>query len=269
LSWADFRSIPGYRFLRERHLPKKNGYALAQPIHGTGSVKSIVIEHRRRAGWFAPFRITVIPRDATGLREEDLRTILELLTDPTFSLLEIAFDFPIWSVIDVDYVRRFGLFGKTWSPAGWNPTHQKYGGTRGSKIVKVYAKWEIDALRVELELRSRFLRRHGITDIFDFGRLAEILVGRHIYFGRMNTDKLIERLQKFRSAKQQNILEHVANGARSLWETLRYLRQKVGLENTRRLLTPIHEVNRVIDEASLAWAGQWPKTPARLGAQGS
>lgn len=47
-----------------------------------------------------------------------------------------------------------------------------------------------DVFRVELELRSRFLRQYGIKDPYDFGKLVGILPRRRIDFVRLNQKKL-------------------------------------------------------------------------------
>lgn len=122
-----------------------------------------------------------------------------------------------------------------------------------------------EVLRVELELRSPFLRHYGIKDPFDFHTLAQILPGRHIEFARFNEKKLVARLRRmgFRPRKAWEIVEDVRLLEGDVWATLNYLRQEVGLVNTRRFLDSL-DTNDVIIAALGAWAAQWPAAPKKL-----
>ena len=164
-------------------------------------------------------------------------------------------------------VRRFGLFGKS------RPRPSKYGnsgwGTRkGSKAVKAYYKKEIDSFRVELELRARFLRSHEIRDPFDFRKLAALLPRRHILFARFDEGKLTGWLRKMGLEDEpisETLLE-VRQREGDLWTALRYLRSRLGLKNTRRLLVPL-KVNRLVRRALEEWAELWPSAATRLEAK--
>ena len=70
--------IPGYRVRPPKRLWKKL-YREVTRIYGTGSIRKIFIESGPNVGWLPKFRITIIPRDETGLLFEDLCLILELL----------------------------------------------------------------------------------------------------------------------------------------------------------------------------------------------
>jgi hypothetical protein len=258
----------GYRGFTPQRLWNQN-YRFVRRLNGSGSIRSINIENEPNAGWLPPFRITIIPSDETGVAVQDLRSILELLPDFRIMLMEVAFDFPVNSVVDVAYVQRHLLSGKMWLPLSTdtNPFHQKWGRAAASKTDRVYTKWNTSKLRLELELHARFLRQHKIADIFDFRRLVEILIPRHIYFSQLDNDKLIERLQRDSATPLEirNVLDAVKEREDSLWETLRYLRRTVHLKNIRRLLTPIEDVNRVVEQGLRTWAARWPTAPTRLG----
>ena len=133
--------------------------------------------------------------------------------------------------------------------------------------LRAYAKWETSSMRVELELHARFLRAKQIKDIFDFQRLAGILARRHIWFAQIDEKKLAARLRRngINAQRQREIVQQVKSRESSLWETLRYLRRKVHLKNARRLLVPVSDVNRVVEDGLRTWAAQWPTVPTRVG----
>ena len=252
--------IPGYRAKPARRLWKKL-YSVVDQILGTGSVHKIVIESGPNARWLAPFRITIEPRDETGLLFQDLALILELLPQFKIVLLELALDFPIQSVVDPWFVRRHLLCGKTWMRAGGTALHEKWGTFRSSKVVRSYAKFAILRFRVELQLHARFLRKHGINDAFDFPKLATILPRHHIFFAALDANKLRQHLQRssLPHKRKTAILKSVAESRKSLWSTLRLLRRKWRFANVRRLLAPLPEMNSVVVAALNKWATQWQK----------
>jgi hypothetical protein len=162
-------------------------------------------------------------------------------------------------------VRLHALFGKTRPAASVNGTDY-WGSRKGMKRVQCYFKKEIQAFRVELEMRPRFLRYYRIKDPFDFHRLVQVLPGHHIYFGRFSEEKLVKRLRHmgFSERRRRNVLRMVAAMKGDLWPILNYLRQEVGLKNTRRLLESV-PTNQVVLQALQEWAAKWPTLPRRLG----
>ena len=257
--------IPGFKASNPRRLWKRD-YRFAQRIKGTGSISQIVVESGPTAAWFAPFRIAVIPRDETGLRFQDLCSLLEVLPSVKIIVLEVALDFSNRSVVDLDYVRRFGLFGSTWLQPGSNPYHDKWGHV-GSKIVRAYVKWGTSQFRVELELHIKFLRENGIQDVFDFRQLLFVLFPDHIHFVRLDEAKLDRALHRSGLGldERRAVRARVQQKAqRCLWEALRYLREKAHLTNVQRLLVPVPEMNRVIRESLQRLVSRWPVRPTRL-----
>ena len=162
-------------------------------------------------------------------------------------------------------VRREGLFGKTRPVPSVDGTD--YWGTRKRmKRVQCYWKREIQAFRVELEMRPRFLRYYRINGPFDFHKLVKILPRHHVYFARFNKQKLIKRLQRMglSQKRQREVVAMVEVMDGDLWATLNYLREEVQIKNTRRLLDPM-PANKLVLEALETWAAQWPTAPTRLG----
>jgi hypothetical protein len=123
-----------------------------------------------------------------------------------------------------------------------------------------------EVFRVELELRSRFLRHYEIKDPYDFQKLVGILPERHIYFARFNEKKLVARLRVMGLSARRalEILEDVHLLEGDAWSTLNFLRQELQMKNTRRLLDPL-DTNDMVLDALRKWAAMWPVAPKKLG----
>jgi hypothetical protein len=122
-----------------------------------------------------------------------------------------------------------------------------------------------EVLRVELELRSRFLKHYKIRDPYDFTKLMELLPERHIHFVKFNRKKLVERLRGmgYSSKEVRRILEDVALFEGDVSATLTYLRQEMRMKNTRRFLEPL-DTNETVLDALRKWAAMWPAAPVKL-----
>jgi hypothetical protein len=119
--------------------------------------------------------------------------------------------------------------------------------------------------RVELEMRSRFLRHYEIKDPYDFQKLVQILPRRHIQFVRFDEKKLVARLRGMGRKPRPiwEILDDVRLLEGDVWATLNYLRQEMGIKNARRLLDPL-DTNDLVMDALKKWAALWPAAPAKL-----
>ena len=119
--------------------------------------------------------------------------------------------------------------------------------------------------RVELEMRSRFLRHYEIKDPYDFQKLVQILPRRHIQFVRFDEKKLVARLRGMGRKPRPiwEILDDVRLLEGDVWATLNYLRQEMGIKNARRLLDPL-DTNDLVMDALKKWAALWPAAPAQL-----
>ena len=186
LSWDAILGLPGYVPQKERRLWEK-AYRFARPIRGTGSIGEITVEHHRTAGWFPQFRITVVPRDVR---------VFSTTTCARFSryCLTSRLAFSKFLGFSCGLQRRprvrqevRPLWENSMEP--WARYHAKWGGT-GSKIVRAYMKWEAFEFRVELELHRGFLRKNGVFDVFDFGKLTKALIPHHIWFGKLSEAKV-------------------------------------------------------------------------------
>jgi hypothetical protein len=265
---AALLGLPGFARVQSRRIVRPadgsfQAYGRADWYQtGRGETK-VAVESDRSQHWLWPYRITFVADDATGLLPRDVLGVMEVLPDFQMTMLELAFDFA--DEMTRRYVRQHLLFGKARPLPSVNGT--EYWGTRkGMKRVQCYFKREIQAFRIEIEMRPRFLRHYHIQDLFDFHKLVRILPRHHIYFARFNKQKLIRRLQRTGSSqkRQQEVVAMIDAMAGNLWPTLNYLREEVQMKNTRRLLDPMPG-NELVLQALETWAAQWPKEPTQLG----
>jgi hypothetical protein len=237
-------------------------YGRAQWFHSLRSEAKFVIESERRERFLSPYRLTFVADDSTGLLPREVFSALEVVPNFQLTMAEVAIDFP--EGMDRDKVRRHGLFGKS-RPAPSVEGTDYWGTRKGAKLVRCYFKHQIQAFRVELEMRPRFLKYHGVRDVFGFHKLATILPSRHIHFGTLNEQKLISRLKRMglSARREREVLRVVAAMDGDLWPILNYLRNDVQMANTKRLVDPM-PVNQIIADALGEWARMWPKGPKKL-----
>ena len=103
--WAAIGAIPGARVGRGRMLFKQQ-YSFTTSVKGIHGLETFTIESDPTNGYAAPFRITIVPKGPKGLQWEYLRAVLEILPNFKIVLVEAAWDFPLTSIIDIDYIRN-------------------------------------------------------------------------------------------------------------------------------------------------------------------
>jgi hypothetical protein len=262
--WKALRKLPGARVFKPRRIFRQT-YSEVTLIRLRGSIRDISVYAKPQNGWSPRFRIVIIPRNRTSVRCRDFEKVLECLPNFNVVLVEFALDFPIASIADLKFVQRYALFGKIWPRfVAINPLYDSWGTRTGTTFIRVYARFKTDALRVEFELHSSFLRKHGINHPADFVNLAGILRS-HIFFAKLNQKRLIQQLQRNGSSEQeiQNILGQVEDRDECLYDALKYLRRKVRLKNGRRILIPHDEVNQLVANALKRWSETWLTKAAR------
>jgi hypothetical protein len=86
---------------------------------------------------------------------------------------------------------------------------------------------------------------------------------RHILFAQLSKQRVLEQLRRkgFSAKEERRILRGVKALQGNLCLTLRYLRRTARLKNTRRLLVPLDETNRVVLEALKKWNAEWSANP--------
>jgi len=94
------RDLPGFRRFPSRRIRRKPGqrffpYGRAQWFWGMKSAMKFAIESEAQKPWLAPYRLTLIAEDRTGLLPSEVFSVLELLPDFKLTTIEIAFDFQV------------------------------------------------------------------------------------------------------------------------------------------------------------------------------
>jgi hypothetical protein len=259
---SNVRTVQSH-WIRPRSASAFHAYGRAHWFERTDSRMKFYVESERQHGFVAPYVLTAIADDRTGLLPGEVFPILEAAPTAKLTMVELAFDFPLLSTVTRDFVVRHGIFGKSWRDRDTqNPAGEWWGARNGGKRVKSYLKDEICGHRVELMMRSRFLKHHGINTVYDFGRLVRILPQKHIFFARLSKERLVKRLggSGLKGPMTMDILQKVTAMHGDLSATLSFLRRDVGLKNVRRLLVPLPE-NRLVFDALQKWAAMWPTTP--------
>jgi hypothetical protein len=259
--------VPGFKSGRS-HWVKDAERCRYHRVHWFRSVKSkmkFCIYSEPLDGWLEPFKVVLFADDQTGLLPSEVFGILEVMPAARLLLVELAFDFSPLSNVNESFVRRYGIFGKSRRDrVTKNPNGDWWGSKKGGKRVKSYFKDRIGGHRVEFRVRTRFLQAESIETVFDFWKFANVFPQKHIWFGRFDDTKLIKFLRtKHNIRNSLQIAKHVNAMDGDLDAQLTYLRQTVGLNNTRRLLIPLR-ANRLVRRALDEWVAQWPKIPTQL-----
>lgn len=216
-----------------------------------------LIEAKPLLRWMPPYRVTLFADDDTGLLPEEVFAVLEhLLSGFKLTLVEVALDFD-GEKIDRKYIRRHCLPGRSQPKPSRHETDY-WGTAKGSKLVKSYWKPEIRRFRLELELRSRFLRLHKIKDPYDFETFAQLIPHNHVWFARIDDLKLVALLRRRGLTGEEiiHICQQVDQRKRSIHAALSYLRRKVRIANARRVLTPLR-TNQLVRDGLEHWSALW------------
>jgi hypothetical protein len=156
-------------------------------------------------------------------------------------LLEAALDFAFGSGVDIEFILRHGIFGKSKPQTDrGGPGQLRYGGRHSDKLVRAYHKSAIEAFRVELELHSRLLRSHRIHRLEDVDRALTSIVLSHFQLAHIHWSALRSHLlARFQTAGLEILATAKARSA-SIHEVLRYLRNRP-VNNVHRFLRPMTE----------------------------
>jgi hypothetical protein len=199
-----------------------------------------------------PFKGTLVPHDQCGLSSEEIQQVVGQFKTYRFLLIEAAFDFPLRSGIDLKFVRRFGVFGKS------RPNHLRllkhgalYGSRKGSKLVRVYNKRELNVLRVEVEIHSACLRHFRIATLRDLRRLPQALFPKHLLFVDVNWMALHKHLSR-RGMRSGHIVQQAKDRSNSIHAVMDFLRNS-GVHNPHRFLLTVAP-SREIFQSLKNWA---------------
>jgi hypothetical protein len=208
-----------------------------------------------------PVKITVVPDDHKGLDRKELCAVAQAFERVRLHLVEVSLDFTPASGVDRSFVLRHGRFGKCRCATHRLFSDLRFGGRHSAKLIRGYSKPEINAYRVELELHSDYLRGHGLVDVRDLPKLAELIIPDCISFVEIRWDSVTRQLSRKKLPVDQILLE-VQSRSHSLHRVLAYLRGRVGIVNVHRFLRPL-PINRSITAALFAWARQWSRGDKR------
>lgn len=254
-----FKRLLGYRRVYDCLISgssKDKVYERACQFINDENGQKLCIAYQPVNKWMPPVVVTIAPPDRTGMRRAELERILGVL--PEFRLLkvEVAHDFCSSSVVDADFARRHLLVGKSWRSEDSVHGDMLYFGTRRSPVFcRCYWKTEIDSFRIELEVHSEWLQKNGIATPDDFAKFPDLVARKHVAFYKIDPLKLTLALQRL-GVPVESTLRKVASRQHDLSLALRYLRSKVGLTNTRRILVSL-KTNMRVEKALRLWARDW------------
>jgi len=184
----------------------------------------------------APFKGTLVPDDHSGLSRQEIWEVVRQFSRYRLLSLEIALDFNRCSGIDLDFVRRHALFGKSHPNTSRLFTRSRtYGSRKGRKRVRCYDKPELKSFRIELELHSAWLRRFHITRLDNLPELPRAIFPGHIRFVRMDWAALEMHLSR-RGLDAEGIIRAARDKGDSIHAVLGFLRNRVGVQNVHRFL---------------------------------
>jgi hypothetical protein len=138
--------LPGFRrvkkhFLRRKHPKHFLAYSRKTTFESTTSIRQMIVLSERRMQRLAYCKVTLIARDETGLKPEDVLSVLRLLPDARIVLVELAFDFGFSSGVTGAFVRRHALFGKSRAKnVASIRGYDSWGTRKGPKFVRSYFK---------------------------------------------------------------------------------------------------------------------------------
>ncbi|HKD64571.1 MAG TPA: hypothetical protein VKB40_11095 [Candidatus Acidoferrales bacterium] len=188
-----FRDKPGHK-VRCSHFLRSGAYSRLLETEDTDTGATTLVYDNRRVPWVPETKVTIRAGDSQGLQPADLLGAFELLNDGYLSLLEVAFDFDERVKLNTGFVLGHVLFAKSrWSAP--KPCIVWFGARRSSKFVRAYQKPELGVFRVELEFHASWLRHHGIRDCFDFLKIPNLVLRRHIFFCQLDWAAVIRKIR--------------------------------------------------------------------------
>jgi hypothetical protein len=120
LSWAPRGKNPpkleGYKIVSDlfvRCQATTSTYARVRQYQSTTNDAKIFWQYQRLKGWLKPWKITMVPDDASGLSYEEVEKVLRRCRHYRFLIIEIAVDFVPSAGVNRRFVRQHAVFGKS------------------------------------------------------------------------------------------------------------------------------------------------------------
>jgi hypothetical protein len=258
--WKEaFDQLSAYRRAYDYKLPgdpSKRGYDRVRQYASKDSGTKIGISYSPAHRWLPECIVTISPDDEEGLRRPVLEEVLEILPDRRFLKIEVAHDFHLDSVVNSRFARKHLLMGKSHARKDPQFPNMLWFGARTSPVCgRAYWKPVIKSYRIEVEYHREWLKKYGIVRMNDFLKLPELTCRHHIAFYKLDCLRLSATLARLQ-LPVESTLRNVISREGDLSGMLEYLRHKVGIVNTQRLLIPLATNSRV-ERALNQWARQW------------
>ena len=226
-------------------------YARCREYQSVTNNTKVYWQYCRQKGWLEPWKITIVPDDDSGLSREELERVLSHCRFYRFLLIEIAIDFSPSAGVNRQFMRRHGVFGKSHRLAKKKGNDLYYGSRKSDKRVHCYDKIELGVYRVEAELHSGLLRRHGISVVDDLVHLPEVVCPKHLRFVDFDWNRLSRHMANKCGARSNGVVAAMRRRTTSILRLQRYLRRK-GIFNTHRFLVP-SAINKDVSRALQRW----------------
>jgi hypothetical protein len=237
-----------------RRINSSPAYTQLTRLYNPSSGTSASIRFRPTGTLLAPLKTTLIANDATGLTAPELREIVEAFDGKhRITSAEFAFDFHPNAGIDVSFVRRFGLFGKSRPKKDPQfPNQQRYGSRKSRRFVRCYWKKELGIFRVEVQISSRWYRESNKCDRTMWGLAALPIFPNDLFFARFDWEALDTFLTRF-GPRYRIVFDEAKKRSGSIHKLLHYLRVEAGIGTADRFLRPL-KINIEIARAWRSWA---------------
>jgi hypothetical protein len=248
-------AIPGYRVVSDslvRSQTTIKTYARVREYVNSITGTRIFLQHQPLLPGLSPFKATVIGYDCRRLSRREIQQIVRAFRSYQLLLVEVAWDFSPRSGVDIEFVLRHGVFGKSHPHSSrLFADRALYGSRKTGKLVRCYRKKELDAFRVEVEVHSSWLRRYGIVTILDVWKLPASLFPKHIRFVNVNWMALRKHLSR-RGLSSGHIIQQAKDRSDSIHAVMELLRNS-GVHNPHRFLLTVAP-SREIFQSLKNWA---------------
>lgn len=256
-AWCRRKQLPkleGFHLVRDIFVRRQTTvatYGRCRQYQSRSSETKIFWQYQRQAPWLADWRITLVGDDRTGLLLHHLEEVLRHCAQHRLLMLELALDFPTNCRIDLDFMERHALFGKSRPSKFAYQGQVVYGGRRSAKRIHCYKKPEVHAYRLEVQFNSRLLRATGLERVGDLAVLPRLVL-KHVRFVHIDWRKLQRYLQCHIEIKHsRKVIAKTKSRAESIHAAMSYLRDQ-GVRNTHRYLLPL-KINTEIKAAVHRW----------------
>jgi hypothetical protein len=142
--WKPPRRLKGFQRTRDSFVRPQTDiptYERCSHYQGIENDAKIYWQYYRRSSFLKPWKITIVADDKIGLSYDEIDTVLNRCRFWHFLTIEVAIDFSHSTGVDMNFVRRHALLGKSRRRRKHQIDGILYFGTRKSdKLVRCYDK---------------------------------------------------------------------------------------------------------------------------------